>query len=185
MQRRNQLDPDAEGHSLPGHRGATMTGNRHYDDSWIVCSLDDEWRRDDDQKYERLFFLDEATALAGGFRPCNRCGRKALEAFRDAWHRGVDPEHMTAEIDRRLREEGTIRRAERPGDLPAGVIIRVDGEFHLVVDGGMRRWSFDGYGPVVDLPTRRVEVVTPPSTVATIAAGYTPSLHPSATDEAG
>ncbi len=175
---RNQIDPFGDGHRIPGHRGATLTGNRDYGDSWIYCDMAPASPRD--TKYERLFFLDEATALAGGFRPCNRCHHRALETFKEAWMAGVDPSHMTAEIDTRLREEGTVRKAERPEDLPVGVIIRVDDEYHLIVDGGMRQWSFDGYGPLVDLPKRRVEVTTPPSTVEALRAGYQPQLHPSA-----
>ena len=175
---RNQIDPFGDGHRIPGHRGATLTGNRDYGDSWIYCDMDPSLARD--RKYERLFFLDEATALAGGFRPCNRCKRKLLETFKERWNEGVDPEHRTAEIDRVLREEGTVRKAERPADLPMGTIIRFDDEYHLIVDGGMRQWSFDGYGPVAELPKRRVEVTTPPSTVETLRAGYVPDLHPSA-----
>ncbi len=175
---RNQIDPFGDGHRIPGHRGGTLTGNRDYGDSWIYCDMDPALARD--RKYERLFFLDEATALAGGFRPCNRCRHKALETFKERWAEGVDPTHRTAEIDTRLREEGTVRKAERPADLPVGVIIRFEDEYHLIVDGGMRQWSFTGYGPVVELPKRRVEVTTPPSTVETLRAGYVPLLHPSA-----
>lgn len=179
MRRHNQIDPYGDGRQIPGHRAATFTGNRDYGDSWIVCDMDPKWQKPE-QKYERLFFLDEATALAGGFRPCNRCRRKDLERFKEMWNEGVDPDDRTAQIDRRLREEGTIRRAERPEDLPTGTIIRFDDQFYLLVDDGMRAWEFDGYGPLQDRPQRRVEVITPPSTVATMAAGYQPVLHPSA-----
>jgi hypothetical protein len=179
MRKQNQIDPFGEGHQIPNHRSATFAGNRSYGDSWVICDMDPEWKKDD-RKYELLFFLDEATALAAGFRPCNRCRRKALEEFRETWNGAVDAEHMTAEIDRRLREEGTVRRSSPIGDVPVGAMIRVDGDAHLVVDGGMRRWSFEGYGPLEPLPTRRVEVITPASTTAVIAAGYSPQLHPSA-----
>ena len=177
---RNQIDPFGDGHRIPGHRAATLTGNRNYGDSWIYCDMDPSLAVAD-RKYERLFFLDEATALAGGFRPCNRCRRKALERFKEHWAAGVDASHRTAEIDHRLREEGTVRKAERPADLPIGTIIRFDDEYHLIVADGMRQWGFDGYGPVVELPKRRVEVTTPPSTVETLRAGFEIELHPSAT----
>jgi len=175
---RNQIDPFGDGHRIPGHRAATLTGNRDYGDSWIYCDMDPSLALE--RKYERLFFLDEATALAGGFRPCNRCRRKALETFKERWAEGVDPSHRTAEIDTRLREEGTVRKAERPSDLPVGTIIHFEDEYHLIVEGGMRQWSFNGYGPKVDQPKRRVEVTTPPSTVETLRAGYEVELHPSA-----
>ena len=176
---RNQIDPFGDGHRIPGHRGATLTGNRDYGDSWIYCDMHPALAHD--RRYERLFFLDEATALAGGFRPCNRCLHHRLESFKESWNAGVDPDHRTAEIDRRLREEGTVRKAERPQDLPIGTIIRFDDEYHLIVDGGMRLWSFDGYGPLTELPKRRVEVTSPPSTVEALRAGFVPELHPSAT----
>lgn len=180
MRRHNQIDPYGEGQQINGHRGAMFTGNRDYGDSWIICDMDPKWAKEE-RKYERLFFLDEATALAAGFRPCNRCRRKALELFRETWMSAVDSEHRTAQIDRQLREEGTVRRSSPPADVPAGAMIRFDGEAYLVVAGGMCRWSFDGYGPIQDLPARRVEVITPGSTVAVLAAGYSPQLHPSAT----
>jgi hypothetical protein len=45
----------------------------------------------------------------------------------------------------------------------------------------MLAWSFAGYqAPVALSPATPVELLTPPATVATIAAGYRPLLHPSA-----
>jgi len=179
MRRHNQIDPYGDDHQIPGYRSATFTGNRDYGDSWIICDMDPKWRKED-HKYERLFFLDEATALAAGFRPCNRCRRKSLEHFRGQWMEAIDSDHRTAQIDRQLRQEGTVRKAGLPADLPVGAMVRFDGEFYLIVADGMRLWSFDGYGPRLDLPNRRVEIVTPESTIATIKAGYEPQLHPSA-----
>jgi len=45
----------------------------------------------------------------------------------------------------------------------------------------MLPWSFGGYGTPVWLPpATQVELLTPPATAATIAAGYRPLLHLSA-----
>ncbi len=179
MRRRNQIDPYGEGQQIPGHRAATFTGNRDYGDSWIICDMDPKWKKEG-RRFEQLFFLDEVTALAAGFRPCNRCRRKSLEQFRATWNEAVDEDQMTAEIDRQLREEGTIRRSAPASELSAGVMIRFDGEAYLVTNDGMRLWGFEGYGPTEDLPAKRVEVITPASTQAVLGAGYPAQVHQSA-----
>jgi hypothetical protein len=60
-------------------------------------------------------------------------------------------------------------------------MIRAGGEAGLWLAGLVWPWSFDGYGAParVSVPGA-VEVLTPPSTVAAIAAGYRPLVHPSA-----
>jgi hypothetical protein len=65
--------------------------------------------------------------------------------------------------------------------LPDGVMIRVGSDAGLVVAGQRRPWSFQGYGvPAGSGLPGMVEVLTPPSIVAAIAAGYRPLVHPSA-----
>ncbi len=49
---------------------------------------------------------------------------------------------------------------------------------HLVLDGGLRRWTHAGYGEAARAAT--VTVLTPRAAVETIAAGYEPALHPTA-----
>ena len=59
--------------------------------AWLVCRLDYQGRRRDvmgGRSWTELFFLDEATALAAGHRPCFFCRRGAAEGFRAAWARG-------------------------------------------------------------------------------------------------
>ena len=36
-------------------------------------------------RYTELFFLDEATALAAGHRPCFECRRTDAQHFAEAW----------------------------------------------------------------------------------------------------
>src|SRR5262245_57021332 len=60
--------------------------------------------------YAALFFLDEATALAAGHRPCAECRRERFDAFRAAWRSArpgtVGSSLPTAdEIDRLLDAE--------------------------------------------------------------------------------
>jgi hypothetical protein len=65
--------------------------------------------------------------------------------------------------------------------LPDGVMIRSGGAVGLLLGGSVLPWSFSGYGaPIAVSPTLSVEVLTPPSSVAALAAGYRPMIHPSA-----
>jgi hypothetical protein len=60
-------------------------------------------------------------------------------------------------------------------------MVDLDGRPALLVDGAARCWTPDGYGG--RQPSRlsgMVEVITPPSIVRTLAAGYVPRVHTSA-----
>ncbi len=60
-------------------------------------------------------------------------------------------------------------------------MIRHDGATGLLAGGCLLPWSFAGYlAPVALRPGMQAELLTPPATVAVIAAGYRPLLHPSA-----
>jgi len=60
-------------------------------------------------------------------------------------------------------------------------MIRHNGGPALLAGRHMLPWSFAGYQTLVPLDQRAtVEVLTPPSSVATIAQGYRPVLHPTA-----
>lgn len=160
---------------------------------WICCVL--EWkgiRRDPmpPGRWTALFFLDEATALAAGHRPCALCRRDAYRAFTSAWQRahGLAAAPRAAELDARLHAERveprTRRQRTRPataGALPDGAMVRRDGAPALVIGGSLARWSFDGYAaPERVAAATAVELLTPPATVAALAAGYRPLLHPTA-----
>ncbi len=61
------------------------------------------------------------------------------------------------------------------GALPDGAMFASEERAYALRDGMALPWSFAGYGP----PDRfaaglEVDVLTPPSTVATLAAGYRP-----------
>ncbi len=76
---------------------------------WLVCVLEFRGRKPQVMSpghYTELFFLDEATALAAGHRPCAECRRERFNAFRDAWRLAEDSHPPTAdEIDNRLHAE--------------------------------------------------------------------------------
>jgi hypothetical protein len=82
-------------------------------------------------------------------------------------------------VDPRTRRQRT--RPALAGALPGGVMVRHDGTCGLLAAERFLPWTQRGYtGPVALGPDTRVELLTPPSTVAAIAAGYRPMLHPSA-----
>jgi hypothetical protein len=159
---------------------------------WICCVLDwKDIRRDPmpPGRWTALFFLDEATALAAGHRPCAYCRRRDFLDFAEAWRaaRRLARRPRAREMDSVLHRErvGRLRRQVThqmaAGELPDGVMIRAGGDAALLITGQMRPWSFHGYGhPVGAGLPGAVEVLTPPSIVAAIAAGYRPLVHPSA-----
>ena len=111
-------------------------------------------------RYTELFFLDEATALAAGHRPCHECRRADSLRFREAWTRaaGLDPLTSLDEVDRvlhedRLEEPGRMRRwTGAVADLPGGAMVAVDGTAHLARGGALHPWSPAGYGPAHAAP---------------------------------
>ena len=55
---------------------------------WIICVLEFKGRHRQVMapgQYTELFFLDEATALAAGHRPCAECQRARYDLFRAHW----------------------------------------------------------------------------------------------------
>jgi hypothetical protein len=202
----NRVTPTGEIVSAPG-RG-TLMGNRgclHGPDRqlgtarwrsklWICCVLDWKGVQRDPMppgRWTALFFLDEATALAAGHRPCAYCRRASFNSFSEAWRiaEGSTERVRAAQIDARLHGERVDPKTRRQithqtpiGDLPDGVMVRHRGASGLLSEGRVLPWSLGGYeAPVTVSRSTRVEVLTPPSTVATIAAGYLPLLHPSVT----
>ena len=183
---------------MMGNRGCLhgpdrrLGASRWRSQAWICCVL--EWRgvRRDPMppgRWTALFFLDEATALAAGHRPCGFCRRPDFLDFAGTWAEARHLAHRPAarEMDSALHHE-RVGRARRqlthrasPGELPDGVMIRAGGGAGLWLAGRVWPWSFGGYGAPAKLSAPGpVEVLTPPSTVATIAAGYRPLVHPSA-----
>jgi hypothetical protein len=165
---------------------------------WIVCVLKFRGRKRrvmTPNRYTELFFLDEATALAAGHRPCAECRHARFLAFCAAWKaarpgRG-DAQRPTADaIDNRLHvERVTAERSKRTftaalDELPDGVFVTLEGAgelAYLVWGAHLFPWSPGGYGVGRLRPKRAaVRVLTPPSTVAAIRAGYTPEVHASA-----
>lgn len=191
--------------SLMGNRGGafhrpdrTLGARRWASRQWICCRLSFKGRHRvvmSPNRYTELFFLDEATALAAGHRPCFECRREDAKAFAEAWRRarGLAEPPSAAEMDRALHDErvaadGSKRTFAAPlVDLPAGTMVRWLGASAAVVASGdrqggvrLRPWTAGGYGPEhIAAGVRTVaDVLTPETIVAVLRAGYRPSTHP-------
>lgn len=159
---------------------------------WICCVL--SWkdvRRDPmpPGRWTALFFLDEATALAAGHRPCGYCRRSDYARFAEAWRdaQGLARRPTAGEMNALLHAQRVDPRSRRQltrqavaGRLPDGVMISHGDGPGLLIGGNVLPWSFAGYrAPVPLAAAAPVELLTPPAIVAAIAAGYRPLLHPS------
>ena len=170
----------------------TLLTRRWTNPAWIICRCDFRGVRRQvmaRRSWTELFFLDEATALSAGHRPCYYCRREAALAFADAWARAHRVAHVSAtQIDTRLHAERLKKGAKRihqlhgtPANLPDGAMVSWSGEAYLIVGGLARRWGVSGYEEPRRL-ARADGLLTPPSTVATLRAGFACVLHPSASD---
>ncbi len=164
--------------------------------AWVTCQLSFRGRHRTVMtpgRYTELFFLDEATALAAGHRPCGECRRADFRRFRAAWllgnpDRGLSADGPVGAIDRELHRD-RVGADGRPvtypaelGSLPDGVFVlgKSAGEALLVWRENLVPWSPAGYGaPRRGRRGERRLVLTPRSTVAAIAAGYAPGVHAS------
>ena len=205
---RNRVTPHGEIISTP-ERG-TLYGNRgvlHNDRgevirasghrAWIACVLEFKGRRRRllvPGRFTELFFLDEATALAAGHRPCAECRRERYKAFRSVWlkgnrHLGLAGDVGVGEIDKVLHRDRIDRRGRKVtyraslGSLPDGAFVDIGGTAFLVLGDRLLAWSPGGYVGRRKRPrarNARATVLTPRSIVRALAAGYAPVLHPSA-----
>ena len=201
MPLQNRVDPFGELIATPAL--GTLYGNRggrfHRDDQtlgqrrwasrqWICCVLrfknrhNKVWTR----RYTDLFFLDEVTALAAGHRPCFECRRASANAFAEKWAqtKGGDFPYVE-EMDSALQAERLDGRAKRMhrmpfSGLPDGAFVSLDNAAYAVRGSHLLRWSETGYVEKIARPGGNATVLTPPSIVAVLAAGYQPQWHPSA-----
>ena len=168
----------------------TLLKKRWSSPAWITCVCEFRgWRRKvmGGRSWTELFFLDEATAFAAGHRPCFFCRRDDANRFRAAWEAGNGVADMRAKaIDAVLHgerlERGTKRLHPLPmpmEQLPDGAMVQRGEESFLIVQGRALRWSVAGYCRA-DGAIENAMLLTPPSTMRALSAGYRPVLHPSA-----
>ena len=188
-----------------GNRGclhdSTGTIRRSYAvKRWIACRLEFRgWRRSpllQPGRFTELFFLDEATALAAGHRPCALCRREDYRRFTDFWGELHPGEERADAIDARLHGErigpgpgGRRLHPVRLESLPDGAIVLDDGTPLLVLGDALLHWTPGGYSDPRPRPARAVATaITPPSLVELLRTGWqglVPLLHPSASTRCG
>ncbi|HET7343236.1 MAG TPA: hypothetical protein VFL90_17345 [Methylomirabilota bacterium] len=182
--------------TLMGNRGCLHDAERRIRRAfavkrWIICLLEFEGRHRPVMapgQYTELFFLDEATALAAGHRPCAECQRARYDLFRERWTGGRSALPGADALDaalhaERLGRDGAKRTyRERPSRLPPGTIVADDsGVAWLVHESGLLRWTAAGYTRNSPAPAdRSLRVLTPRSTVRVLARGYPVAVHASA-----
>jgi hypothetical protein len=216
MPYRNRVTPTGnllavpERGTLTGNRGVLHDANgeivrRSQSRRWIICELQFRGRHRQvmaPRRYTHLFFLDEATALAAGHRPCAQCRRTHYEAFRRFWAsaRGIGasgsltgPDDAPAHalhaglpsadaMDAVLHRERALvdgRRRTRPAmaaDLPDGTFVVMDDTSWLLRGRSLRRWTPGGYRGERPVPPGPLAVLTPLSTVGALRSGYPVSL---------
>jgi hypothetical protein len=200
----NRVTPSGEIISTPhrglftGNRGIihdpatkTLLNRRWSSKAWIACVCEFRGRRRDvmgTRSWTELFFLDEATAFAAGHRPCFYCRRDDANRFRAAWEQGNGVRGLrAAEIDAVLHRERLDGRNKRLHELPMpldalpdGAMVQAGADCYVIVRGRALLWTWNGYREVSDA-LRDASLLTPPSTLRALAAGYRPVLHPSAT----
>lgn len=204
MPLQNRVDPMgrivavAERGTFIGNRGRihtpdrTLTRRRWASRTWIICVTAFPGRRRQlmhPDRYTELFFLDEATALAAGHRPCFECRRADAMAYAHAWAEAyaLTDRPRARQMDAmlhcaRLNRDKSHKTHEADLDaLPDGTIVRFDDRPHLVLSDRLLSWSFGGYGPAVKRPAgQSITVLTPAPTVAVLKAGFAAALHGSA-----
>lgn len=165
----------------------TLLKKRWATKTWLVCNCDYKGRRRSvmsGRSWTELFFLDEAVALAAGHRPCFLCRRGAAERFRDCWSAATGARDPAAEeIDAVLHSERLdhghrrIHPVKGPiSALPDGAMVAAHGSAFTLLGGLPHRLTDEGYAAPEHLEDAD-ELLTPPSTVATLRAGYRPVLH--------
>jgi hypothetical protein len=212
MPYQNRVDPFGRIVAVP-ERG-TLMGNRgclhdHGDHPvrqyavrrWLICVLDFKGRMRSPMPpghYTSLFFLDEATALAAGHRPCAECQRARFEEFRAHWAAanpalagGPKPtvdaidgalHHERISDHPRRRDQVKRTHAASLADLPNGVFVVLEEQAAPLLVWGDRLypWSFAGYDAPFARSDAPVQLLTPPSIVRAIAHGFVPAVHLSA-----
>jgi hypothetical protein len=194
-----ELIATAERGLVYGNRGclhdeAGRIGRRYATKRWIACRLCFRGRRRSPLmapgRFTELFFLDEATALAAGHRPCAECRRSDYERFSELWlalHPGqIGADAIDAQLHgERLAPGNRERRLHesRYDELPDGTFVLEASTPHLVLSHRLLAWSPGGYRDGRRRPRNAgATVITPPSLIAILRDGWSPSvplLHPS------
>lgn len=211
MPLQNRVDPFGAIHAVSarglftGNRGVihdpatrTLLSRRWTTKAWIICTLEHPRGATREPMgrnapsggagWTELFFLDEATALAAGHRPCFYCRGDAARRFRKCFEAGNGRQGAPAPvIDEILHRERPasggcppVLERDAIGLLPDGAMVADGGQAFAIRDGAALAWHFSGYGEP-EAPPARATLLTPPATVAALRAGYRPVWRSGAT----
>ena len=208
MPLQNRVTPFSEIIAVPdrgmfmGNRGCLHNDHKQIiknicsEKRWIICQTQFNGRRRilmNPDSYTELFFLDEATALAAGHRPCATCRNKEYKQFKDLWTKAnsdlvAETKISAIMIDQQLHKERLTTELcqktfiDHLTNLPDGTFIQsVNGDqAFLWLQHKLHHWTPSGYkpGPVID-DIAEVVVLTPRSIVNLLSHGYQPVIHPS------
>ena len=177
------------------HDAAGQIRRRYNGKRWISCRLQFKgWHRTpllQPGRFTELFFLDEATALAAGHRACALCRREDYNRLVSIWAE-LHPGQAGADaIDAQLHSERVAPETRSHllhdaslDELPDGAFVLFDDSPHLVLGAELLQWTPAGY--TARRPRHaggQARLITPPSLVAVLSAGWqplVPLLHPSA-----
>ena len=148
---------------------------------WISCRLEFRGRRRAGgpmaaDRYTGLFFLDDATALAAGHRPCAECRNADYRSFLS-----LTAASRADELDELLHAERGRRHESELDELPDGAFVVLDGAPWLVLGSELLRWTPGGYAERRTRSRGGIEVVTPATSLRVLASGWRGSLplvHP-------
>jgi hypothetical protein len=191
---RNRVTPTGDIEAIPlrgawtGNRGILHSGHEivrfHTSDLWITCALEFGGRRHEQWQphhYTFLYFHDEAVSFAAGHRPCAECRRDSYNAYRAAWAEGLRVDAPSAQqMNQQLHAERIVRNTHRRRlhpmpwtDMPDGAFVLLGASPAVVIGDRLVEWTFQGYrGPGARPMDGTASVLTPPSTVAALRAGY-------------
>ncbi|CAN0588182.1 unnamed protein product [Ectocarpus sp. 12 AP-2014] len=163
----------------------TLGRKRWTHKAWVTCVLKHkDWHRRimTPHHYTELFFLDEAVALAAGHRPCALCRRADYFAYRTAAElsgpsKDMDVQmHKERAVPRRFEQR---RHARDIAQLPQGAIILHKNGPALIFQDALLPIKAAGYRAPTPRPKGAVIVLTPPTSLRALQAGYPPKLHKS------
>ena len=168
----------------------TLLKKRWSSPAWLTCVCEFRGRRREvmtTHSWTELFFLDEATALAAGHRPCFYCRRDDANRFRAAWEKGNRVRDVRMhDIDTVLHHERLDHGKKRLHallvpleQLPDGAMLQQGEESFLLMRDGTLLWSTAGYVEGAR-ELDDAQLLTPPSTLRAMRAGDEVTLHPSA-----
>ncbi|MFL5943523.1 MAG: hypothetical protein ACJ75L_09700 [Gaiellaceae bacterium] len=149
---------------------------------WISCRLEFRARRRPGgpmapNRYTGLFFLDDATALAAGHRPCAECRNADYNSFL-----ALTGASSAGELDEMLHTPRGRPHESDLDELPDGAFVLLEQRPWLVLGPDILRWTPGGYPERRPRFGGRVAAITPPTSLRVLTSGWSSSLpliHPS------